>query len=47
MCNLDDNNNKNPIEVAENKIKEEYIEEFYSEKNHLKEVNCSVDQEPF
>ena len=40
MCNSNDNNKKDPIEAAEDKIVEEYIKEFYSEINHLKESKC-------
>ncbi len=45
MSHLDDDNEKDPIEVAEDKTVDEYIKEFYSEIKHLKETNCCDDKE--
>ncbi|MGM0445538.1 MAG: hypothetical protein ACQEQH_03955 [Bacillota bacterium] len=41
---LDDDNENDPIEVAEDKIVDEYIKESYSEFEHLKESNCCDDK---
>jgi len=45
MSNPDHNHEKDPIEAAEDKLVDKYIEEFYSEIKHLKESNCCDDQE--
>jgi len=44
MSKLDDNNEKDPIEAAEDKIVDEYIKEFYSEIKHLKGVKFYDDE---
>jgi len=44
MINCDDNE-KDPIEAAEDKIVDEYIKEFYSDIDQLKESNHCDDQE--
>jgi len=43
MINCDDNE-KDPIEAAEDKIVDEYIKEFYSEIKNLKEANYYDDE---
>ena len=45
MSKLDHNNEKDPIEAAEDKIVDEYIKEFYSDIDQLKESNRCDDQE--